>query len=262
MADPKPELKPEFESVRQLIVENPWFCKNPLFWTAQHLDLLKIGFQRTDVILKHPQSANHYDVKEDDLMYSLAKRFAKSLTSAAKYDAFVKILDLMGTKLWHFPHEKAVFMFDTKDVHVSDCYTCHYGSPALCEVPIVGYFHYDDVKWARLKNIPPQSNPGDGGNPPMARLCHIRLRNVTPTKWSEDPYLVGLVRLLVSNEEDPMTVHVFAADIGIRLLECIYDPALSLEGVVWPIIQHSKLPIEPFNTFAERVVAELLGYRK
>ncbi|KAG8670454.1 hypothetical protein FPOAC1_009870 [Fusarium poae] len=69
------------------------------------------------------------------------------------------------------------------------------------------------------------------------------------------------VRLLVSTEHDPMTAHVFTAHIGIRLLECIYDPALCLESVTWPTIQHSELPIEPYNTFADRLVAELLGFR-
>ncbi|KAM0492312.1 hypothetical protein ACHAP8_009997 [Fusarium lateritium] len=257
------ETKLGYQCVNRLIIENPWFCKNPLFWTAQHLDLIKIRFRRIDAL---PEIRDYYEAKEDDPLYQLAQRFAKSITSGPKSAAFAKILDLMDTNLSHFPQEKAIFMFDTKDVHVSDCYIYHYGSPALCEVPIVGYFHYDDVKWARLKSIRPQSNPGDGGNPPMARVCRIRLRNVTPTEWSEDPYLVGLilnfpVRLLVSTEHDPMTAHVFTADIGIRLLECIYDPALCLETVIWPTIQHSELPIEPYNTFADRVVTELLGFR-
>ncbi|UZP42997.1 hypothetical protein NXS19_010813 [Fusarium pseudograminearum] len=132
-------------------------------------------------------------MKDDDPFYYWSRRFAKNLTSVSKHAAFTRILDLMGVKMWHHPDEKAVFLFDSKDVHVSDCYVCHFTPPFLSELPIIGYFHYDDVKWARLKSIRPQSNPGDGGNPPMARVCRIRLRNVTPIEWSEDPYLVGLI---------------------------------------------------------------------
>ncbi|WXC50504.1 hypothetical protein QX201_010173 [Fusarium graminearum] len=252
------ESQPVVPTVHQLIVDNPWFCKNPLFWTAQHLDLLNIKFERIDALLKHPQSRKYLGMKDDDPFYYWSRRFAKNLTSVSKHAAFTRILDLMGVKMWHHPDEKAVFLFDSKDVHVSDCYVCHFTPPFLSELPIIGYFHYDDVKWARLKSIRPQSNPGDGGNPPMARVCRIRLRNVTPIEWSEDPYLV---RMLVTTESDPSTAHVFVADIGIRLLECIYDPALCLDGVIWPTVRHCELPMEPYNTFPERVVAELLGYR-
>ncbi|KAJ4141605.1 hypothetical protein NW768_000820 [Fusarium equiseti] len=74
-----------------------------------------------------------------------------------------------------------------KEFHASSYWISHFPPPVLCEYPIIGYFHYDDVKWDRLENIQPRDKPGNGGNAPVARLCRRRLRNATPTEWSKDP---------------------------------------------------------------------------
>jgi len=61
-------------------------------------------------------------------------------------------------------------VFAGKKVHVSYCSIFHFPPPVLYEYPIVGYYHYDDVKWDRLEYIQLGDSP-NGGNAPVARLC-------------------------------------------------------------------------------------------
>lgn len=90
-------------------------------------------------------------------------------------------------------YDKATFMFGGEDIHVSTCSVFTYGVPTMSKWSTVGYFHYEDVKWARLQNSLPRANPGNGGNAPVARVCRLRLRKVTPAEWTEDPYLVAMI---------------------------------------------------------------------
>jgi hypothetical protein len=43
------------------------------------------------------------------------------------------------------------------------------------------------------------------------------------------------------------------ANVSIHLLECIYWPGLSLEGVTWPVIRHLQVPAEPVCNFPDHL---------
>ncbi|RBR26240.1 uncharacterized protein FIESC28_00885 [Fusarium coffeatum] len=58
-------------------------------------------------------------------------------------------------------------MFTGKKVHITSCWISYFPPLVLYKYPIVGYFHYDDVKWDRLENIQPRDNLGNGGNAPQ-----------------------------------------------------------------------------------------------
>jgi hypothetical protein len=51
------------------------------------------------------------------------------------------------------------------------------------------------------------------------------------------------------------------ANVSIRLLECIYWPGLSLEGVTWPVIRHLQVASKPVYNFPNRLLFEVLGVR-
>ncbi|KAH7183353.1 uncharacterized protein B0J16DRAFT_386410 [Fusarium flagelliforme] len=254
----------EYESLHQLIVKNPWICRDPLSWTDKHLKLLNIQFQPIAPIAPYPSICRSYC----DPSIAYGKQFVAGLTSEAKRAALVKLFRILGCGLVHPTEAMATFMFAGKEVHTTSCWISHFPPPVLYEYPMIGYFHYDDVKI--------------GGNAPVARLCRKRLRAATPAEWSKDPYIVGLilslaqwswrqerhplllllpVRLIVTTDHDPKTVHVFKANVSIRLLECIYWPGLSLEGVTWPVIRHLQVASEPVCNFPDRLLFEVLGVR-
>ncbi|RFN54227.1 hypothetical protein FIE12Z_1353 [Fusarium flagelliforme] len=231
----------EYESLHQLIVKNPWICRDPLSWTDKHLKLLNIQFQPIAPIAPYPSICRSYC----DPSIAYGKQFVAGLTSEAKRAALVKLFRILGCGLVHPTEAMATFMFAGKE---------------------------------------PSDNPGAriGGNAPVARLCRKRLRAATPAEWSKDPYIVGLilslaqwswrqerhplllllpVRLIVTTDHDPKTVHVFKANVSIRLLECIYWPGLSLEGVTWPVIRHLQVASEPVCNFPDRLLFEVLGVR-
>ncbi|SCO54456.1 uncharacterized protein FFNC_15522 [Fusarium fujikuroi] len=108
-----------------------------------------------------------------------------------------------------------------------------------------------------------------------------KLRNVIPSLWFEDSYLVCVLlslaqlqwrrpqtprpkicnaRLLVTNKSDTTHAHIFQADIPYEILEALDHPTLDMEGVVWPTIQHIQVPFEPYASFATRVIVQLVGY--
>ncbi|KAJ4138524.1 hypothetical protein NW768_002361 [Fusarium equiseti] len=275
------EPREQYESLHQLIVKNPWFCKDPLFWTDEHLKLLDIQFQPIGHLIPYPAICRPIC----DASVAFGKQLIAGLTSEAKRAAFVKLFRSLGQGLVHPRDEMAVFMFSGKEVHTSSCWISHFPPPVLYnEYPVIGYYHYDDVKWDRHESIQPRDNPWVrvGGNAPVARLCRRRLRNATPAEWSKDPYIVGLilslaqwswrqerhpylqnfpVRLVMTTDRDPKTVYVFMADVSVRLLDCIYWPGLSLEGVTWPVIRHLKVPAEPVCNFPDRLLFEVMGIR-
>ena len=67
--------------------------------------------------------------------------------------------------------------------------------------------------------------------------------------------------MVVTTDHDLKTIHVFMANVSIRLLECIYWPGLRLEGVTWPVIHHLQVPTEPVCNFPDRLLFEVLGVR-
>ena len=200
-----------YDSLHQLIVASPWICKGPLLWTDKHLELLGIKFQPTGPLVPFPSICR--SICDPSAAYG--KEFVAGLTSEAKRAAFVRIFQSLSYGYVHltwantlpsslvsfvltfpvFSEEKAIFMYDGKKIHTTSCWISQPLPPVLYEYPIIGYFHYDDVKWDRLESIQPKDNPGAriGGNAPVARLCRRRLQNATPQEWYKDPYLVGLI---------------------------------------------------------------------
>lgn len=60
----------------------------------------------------------------------------------------------------------------------------------------LGYLHYDDIADLREKQFPACRRPENSlrhvsySNPPGWRLHQIKVAQITPKNWAEDPYLV------------------------------------------------------------------------
>jgi hypothetical protein len=64
--------------------------------------------------------------------------------------------------------------------------------------------------------------------------------------------------LLVTNKSDTTHAHIFQADIPYDVLETLDHPTLDMENIKWPTIRHIQVPFEPYSSFAERIVVQLV----
>ncbi|KAF4332763.1 hypothetical protein FBEOM_13412 [Fusarium beomiforme] len=145
--------------------------------------------------------------------------------------------------------------------------------------PIVGHYQYnaDMDRQMRLR-----ARPGPGGlmNEPVQHIFDIRLKEITPENWLNDPFLVCVLlslaqvhwswddgsqpriyspRLLVTNKADSENAYVFAADIPSQFLDGLMNPNRSIGDIFLPPINFTKVPFEPYINFAERIQVHLLG---
>ncbi|KAF5024691.1 hypothetical protein F66182_3230 [Fusarium sp. NRRL 66182] len=272
-------------SLHKLCIENPWLYKHPLAWTGQHVDLVGCSFfhvsgdDNSPPASPAPQSQKvvYQDDKELEPSARQARRFALSSTPGMKMCAIGHLLAFPAGQLVS-AGDHPVFSFAGRKVHAPECYLFALRS-ALLASPFVGYYHYDTVAWERRRKfIKIPTNPGRGGNLPVARLCQRRLKKATPPRWSEDPYLVCILlalaqaqaqackgpsshdtfttRLLVTTEADKTNAHVFKAIFPSTLLKTLSRP--TLDHVAWPVIQHTQVCFEPYASFGERIASHLL----
>ncbi|CAG7558917.1 unnamed protein product [Fusarium equiseti] len=106
---------------------------------------------------------------------------------------------------------------------------------------------------------PPQSYAIPAGNPagnPSQGLPSAGQPLVNP-HHDLDINILFSVHLVVTTDHEPKTIHMFMDNVSIRLLECIYWPGLSLEGVIWPVIRHLQVPAEPVCNFPDRLQGTL-----
>lgn len=93
-------------SLRSLGLEHPWLLTHPVFWTAQHLDLVECHFQSADGDGAEG-SLNHagietglYDAREhDEVSAQMAEIFAKSLALRHKTCSLMNLLEYNGSAL-------------------------------------------------------------------------------------------------------------------------------------------------------------------
>ncbi|RSL77226.1 hypothetical protein CEP51_009256 [Fusarium floridanum] len=274
-------------SLRSLGLEHPWLLTHPLFWTAQHLDLVGCRFQSVD----GDGSSNHAGVetglhdarKCDQVSTQMAEIFAKSLALKHKTCSLINVLQYNGGT-FEQAKDPLVFTFAKRPIDKPECTVFHIAKQSIEErhrdaLPIVGYFDYQTIISKRRQKLKPRPHPCKGYNGPVQRLCQRKLCKVTPQTWSQDPYLlctllsmaqslalksrsaqpnIYVTRLLVTTKSDQEYVHLFEAEIPSKLLDLFDDPTLSMKHVCWPTIHHSKLPFQPYSTFQMRLTARLI----
>ncbi|KAH7205370.1 uncharacterized protein BKA55DRAFT_547204 [Fusarium redolens] len=266
---------PTPKSLHRLSIDNPWFAVHPLFWTLQHLRLLHCYFQHLDSAITTSSSPS--SVADKDLTLH-SRRLAKIRSPIVKSISVGHLLCHQGS-----PMEKVdgspPFLFAGRGVHLPECHIFRVRATGIQKRPIVGYYHYNNVARERQRALTPKSHPNGSYNYPVSRIYQRRLRNVAPALWFEDPYLVCILlslaqlqrrrrqlprpktfnaRLLVTNKSDTTHAHIFQADIPYDVLETLDHPTLDMENIKWPTIRHIQVPFEPYSSFAERIVVQLV----
>ncbi|SCO54663.1 uncharacterized protein FFNC_15615 [Fusarium fujikuroi] len=263
---------PIVKSLHRLSVENPWLLVHPLFWTRKHLEVLHCRFKHLDstAALAPSQSQSPPELAES------AERLAIDRSPIWKASAVVELLGHHGLNR---KQGRPQFFYAKQKVHSPNCNIFQIDAQHdLEQLPIIGYCHYNNLTEERKHALTPKCRPDTGAyNLPVERLCQHRLRASTPDLWFEDPYLVCVllslaqlqwrppltsetffVRLLVSNVSDTTHAHVFQADIPSKLLQALAYPSHDMDSLVCPAIQHIRVPFNPYTTFSERVVGQLL----
>ncbi|PNP77041.1 hypothetical protein FNYG_09654 [Fusarium nygamai] len=272
------------QSLHGLSVENSWFATHPVFWTSQHLDLLGIRFLHLDGPRHAAQPRRDNAVKLDPVKIVFhIMRLASIPEPEDKLKSAFYLLCTPGSPLK--PRSKPPkFFYAGRAAHETLCYVFHVARPSpRAQPPVVGFTYYRAFNWERKRRYTPRTHPKSKSgktNGPVKRICKILLRKVTPQKWEEDPYIVCLllslaqaqamkqkrekpdtfpVRLLVAVDGDTNFAHVFQAEIDACILRALDKPTFNLNGVTWPTITHTKVTFDPYLTFPDRLMAEMLG---
>ncbi|KAJ5584427.1 uncharacterized protein N7459_004227 [Penicillium hispanicum] len=115
---------------------------------------------------------------------------------------------------------------------------------------------------------------------PGWRLHQIKVAQITPKNWAEDPYLVFILlsiaqvqerhrklpqppthtsRLLVTKCGEREFMHLFEAEVTSELLDVLQNPTTTTRHINWPTIKHKRIPLKPLETFKERLRVEVLA---
>ncbi|CAP98624.1 Pc22g13360 [Penicillium rubens Wisconsin 54-1255] len=236
---------------------------DPLLWTYRHLKLVGCRFEDADTA---STESTQDDCKTDDderpcpKVPSDAEQLATYPIAAVKYRCLVNILVGKG-RPFKTLRKGPQFYFTDKPVHrprhtvfyrqgQSDA---HFGKGLF---PLVSYLHYTSVNGGRRDKFEPCPGPKGTLNWIGQRILEKRLAQIQPKEWTEDPYFS---RLLVTNLCDKEYIHLYEAEISAELLGALRSPTTATKYTKWPTIRRRKLPYKPYNTFADRITAELVA---
>ncbi|RAH77796.1 hypothetical protein BO86DRAFT_412865 [Aspergillus japonicus CBS 114.51] len=142
----------------------------------------------------------------------------------------------------------------------------------------VGYLQYNSIHGARRKLFEARPGPRGERNRPGGTLCRKRMQQITPEEWTEDAYFVCPLlalaqseeqrrvesspatftsRLLVTEVADKEKIVLYEADITTELLDGFKNPKEADRPMNWPTVRRKKVPYQPYDTFPERMMAEL-----
>ncbi|KAJ5591555.1 uncharacterized protein N7459_001924, partial [Penicillium hispanicum] len=113
-----------------------------------------------------------------------------------------------------------------------------------------------------------------------ARILEKKLAKITPKDWIEDQYFVCILlalaqvqehklkgpkpasyisRLMVTHALDEERMLFYEAEITAELLEVLSSPSTATTYRPWPTIRRKKIFYKPYNTFADRLMVELVA---
>ncbi|PYI00739.1 hypothetical protein BO78DRAFT_412039 [Aspergillus sclerotiicarbonarius CBS 121057] len=249
-------------SLRDLMRYHRELFVAPLYWTSRHLALVGCRFESVDKPSTTPTAARPEDDSNSPSPVSIhdVHPLPTELSSDERHAWFI---DMLVGKRTPFDEHRIGTAFHFTDIRIHRPFyslfvrrdqtheETNQGSP-----PVVGHFDYTEVTTTREKKFQPWPDPSGRPNSIGERLGMKRLAEVTPQDWSEDPYFS---RLFVTNVSDEEYVHLYDARITNELIAVLKDPNAATEYVQWPTIYHIMLPYKPYESFMDRLVAELVA---
>ncbi|PNY26776.1 Uncharacterized protein TCAP_03289 [Tolypocladium capitatum] len=265
--------------------------KSPAFWTSRHLEMVGCRFEDFENANDETEHSgvghisiqpSNYDgppISEDRVIENVG-RLAKCSAYLSKAFSLSNLLLVGEGHAFDKRRKGPCFFWAGRSAHRApySMFLRHLQPGELRgRVPqLIGYIHYGNISGfggQRHRELQRQQYPGR----PRFRE---RLSEITPSEWSEDPYLVCILlsiaqrqergsrsrqpttyssRLLVTNESDSQFIYLFEAEISSELLRILDKPNISAKQTVWPIIKRKRIPFEPYENFQKRITAQLLA---
>ncbi|PLB55401.1 hypothetical protein P170DRAFT_506004 [Aspergillus steynii IBT 23096] len=277
------------KSLRDILLNYTSFLVTPLQWTSRHLELVGCRFE--DVATTTPVQPNQQSDQGDNDARSLclksprnAELLATNLFPAIKRHSLTNIL-VSETRMFARLSNGKPLYFQGRPVHQPVYIVFHRRETPANHVEnrpptLVGYLHYTSVNGARRRQFEPCPGPMGAMNSVGARICQKRLHQTTPKEWTEDPYFVCHLlalaqsqehtlgfprriaftsRLLVTNVLDRENLFLYEADITAELLAGLRNPRDATRPIEWPVVRRKRIPYQPYKSFSDRLVAELLA---
>lgn len=109
--------------------------------------------------------------------------------------------------------------------------------------PIIGYYKYTADKERRNKLVANRA-PRGRINKPAQNICDIKYRQVTPTDWRHDPYLVCLLMSLAQLQKrhalaapkGPFPVNIFSVPAIPDIFTNLVFPRHASSSRTWPML--------------------------
>ncbi|KAJ5927250.1 hypothetical protein N7516_009023 [Penicillium verrucosum] len=285
--------RPDAISLSDILQYRRELLVNPLFWTSCHLDALGCSFQHIDNF-STKDIYNHYEAppQRNDNQTSSAKSrtrvsdaemLAKSAVPSVKYNILCRFLLHDGSG-FNMRSKGPEFFFAGQPVH-RPRYTVFHRRNQPNQFnpdaqPLIGYLDYLDVTGLRAKRLKPRTRRDKGHDTVGARIFTKKLSRVTPAEWTEDRYFLCVLlsiaqlqerlskdsstpsflsRLLVVNRDDDDFIYLYEGQFACEFLKMLDKPTAATNCTNFPTIHLRKIPFQPFETFGERILAEILA---
>ncbi|KAJ5611941.1 hypothetical protein N7528_009046 [Penicillium herquei] len=215
-----------------------------------------------------------------------AEKIAMNSSLETKKIHLTKILTLKGGRFLH-RKEPPEFYFHGRVVHRPKSYLfrrCGYKSPPPTHASLtslVCYVHYTSINGTRRnRKYGPMYGPKGKENKISHKIWLKKVTQMTPKDWTRDPYFLShllalaqfdakdpstpkkdnyTARLIVTNMIEREYIHLYEATIPSEVLNALQDPKNAPNPPEWPTIWKKDIPYKPYDTFADRLVAELVA---
>ncbi|PLB55497.1 hypothetical protein P170DRAFT_443279 [Aspergillus steynii IBT 23096] len=241
---------------------------NPLLWTSHHMNLVGCQFVENAINPSTESIPDQEKIKIQGHQRSIntptdAELLAIKPLATVKHRCLVDILVGQGRPFARYG-KGPEFFFAGIPVH-QPCYTVfhRHAQPQLHEnvssaPSLIGYIHYGHVKGDRSRIFEARPDPRGRGNRIGAEIGKNRLARVTPKQWTEDPYFI-CSRLLVTNMTDHECIYLYETEITAEFLRALDEPKAATDDIEWSVVRWRRLSFKPYDTFADRLAAELMA---
>ncbi|KAJ0417785.1 hypothetical protein BJY00DRAFT_289064 [Aspergillus carlsbadensis] len=263
--------KPLLEIVRS----RRYLLEHPLQWTSRHLEA--VGCRFDDIGTPACLESTHQDREDTERGQSSdAEALARSLFPNVKLRCLFNIL-LGEGRGFACVRKGSHFCFQGRAVHQPDYIVFRRHEPPSNNIlpPTVGYIHYTNINGDRRELFERRSRATRAVDP-IGEYGRFLL--VTPQEWTDDPYFLCILlalgqsqhrhdssqttayitHLLVTHVLDRDSILLCEAEITTDLLNALKNLKTARTPVKWPSIRRKKIPYKPYNTFADRLLGELV----